>query len=69
MALVDAFSPDMFALCLAESLHDPVGINIALITDRILAKGWEPHTIERFEGFRIYRYRTMSENNDERVNR
>lgn len=61
MALIDAFSgpPHTFSLYLAESLHDPIGMNIALITDRILAKGWEPDTVEQFDGFRVYRYKTM----------
>jgi hypothetical protein len=61
MALVDNFSgpPDAFVLCLAESLHDAIGVNIALIADRILAKGWEPNGVERFDRFRVYRYKVM----------
>ena len=61
IALIDRYSgaPETFLLCLAESLHDAVGINIAMVTDRILAKGWEPSGIERFEGYRIYRYKRM----------
>jgi len=61
MALVDNFSgpPEGFVLCLAESLHDAIGANIALITDRILAKGWEPNGVERFDGFRVYRYKVV----------
>lgn len=46
-------------LVVAESLHDAAGLHIALLTDRILAKGWEPASVECFDGFRIYRYCTM----------
>ena len=61
VALVDAFAGDVsaFSLCLAESIHDPIGINIAIITDRILARSWEPAGVERHDGFRIYRYKVV----------
>lgn len=52
-------SPADCVLAVAESLHDPVGLNIALLTDRILAKGWEPASVECFDRSRIYRYRAM----------
>ena len=59
VALVDAFAgkTSAFELCLAESLHDPVGVNIAIITDRILARGWAPAGVEQHDGFRVYRYK------------
>jgi hypothetical protein len=59
VALIDAFAgePSAFPLCLSESIHDPVGVNIAIITDRIVARGWWPAGVERYEGFRIYRYK------------
>jgi hypothetical protein len=62
VAKVDAYvgDPALFSLCLAESIHDPIGMNIALITDRILKRGWWPAGVERHEGFRIYRYRSRS---------
>jgi hypothetical protein len=59
LALIDAFEgrAESFTLCLAESFHDPVGLNVAVATDRILAKGWEPMSVERVEGYRLYRYK------------
>jgi len=64
VALVDAFAgePSVFSLCLSELIHDPVGSNIAIITDRILARGWWPAGVERQEGFRIYRYKQRDVN-------
>jgi hypothetical protein len=61
VAAIDAFDgpASEFRLCLAESLHDPVGVNIAIVTDRILAKGWEPAGVERRTGVRVYRYKPM----------
>jgi hypothetical protein len=60
-ALVDAFDgdPSEFALAVADRLLDPVGVNMALITDRALARGWEPDGFEQRVGFRIYRYKLM----------
>lgn len=46
-------------LPISESLLDPVGINMALITDKILDKGWEPDGYEEKEGYRVYRYKEM----------
>ena len=62
IATIDDFRgrADEFELCLAESLHDPIGLNVALVTDRILAKGWEPASVERMNGWRIYRYKESS---------
>ena len=61
IAAIDAFDgpASEFTLCLAESLHDPVGVNIAIVMDRILSKGWEPAGVERRGGARVYRYRVM----------
>ncbi len=59
---IDDFNARMndFALCLAESIHDPVGMNISnLITDRVLARGWEPAGVEWRAGARVYRYKPM----------
>ncbi len=50
---------ETFTLPIADSLHDPMGMAIAILTDRILARGWEPGGYEQGEGFRVYRYKTM----------
>ena len=52
-----AGDPADFELPISDALLDPVGINMAVITDRILASGWEPVGFEQKAGYRIYRYR------------
>ena len=58
---IDAFQGDAadFALAFPTSLQDPEGMNMAIITDRILGRGWEPAGFERREGFRVYRYKEI----------
>ena len=46
-------------LAISDSLLDPLGINMALITDKILAKGWEPDGYETKQGYKVFRYREM----------
>ena len=46
-------------LAICDSLLDPVGINMAIITDKILDKGWEPNGYEEHEGYRVYMYKEM----------
>lgn len=46
-----------FELPISDELQDPVGINMAIITDDILARGWEPNGFVQKEGFRIYLYK------------
>ena len=63
-AACDAFDefvgePTDFELAIADTLLDPIGINMAIITDRILAKSWEPDGFEQCSSFRIYRYKQM----------
>jgi hypothetical protein len=38
---------------------DPVGINMAIIADAILAREWEPDGYTEASGYRIYKYKTM----------
>jgi hypothetical protein len=56
---VDAFkgNPEELELAISDELQDPIGINMALITDRILAKGWEPDGFKQEKGYRIYLYK------------
>lgn len=58
---VDDFKgkPEEFELAISDELQDPIGINMALITDRILAKGWEPDGFKQENGYRIYLYKDM----------
>jgi len=46
-------------LAISDSLLDPIGINMAMITDKILDKGWEPNGYEEKEGYRVYMYKEM----------
>lgn len=48
--------PENFNLSISEELQDPMGLNIAIITDCILKKGWLPDGFEQNEGYRIYKY-------------
>ncbi len=58
---IDGFvgEPTDFELAIADTLLNPIGINMAIIADRILAKAWEPDDFEQYPGFRIYRYKQM----------
>jgi len=46
-----------FLLPVADSLHDPIGMNMAIITDKILAKRFWPDGFEQKAGFRVYKYK------------
>jgi hypothetical protein len=46
-------------LAISDSLLNPIGINISIITDKILDKGWEPNGYEEKEGYRVYMYKEM----------
>ncbi len=58
---VDSFEgkPEELMLAVSDNLQDPIGMNMALITDRIIAKGWEPNGYEQKNGFRVYLYKIM----------
>ena len=49
----------MFCLSLADSILDPSGANLAIVTDAILAKGWLPDGFEDRGGYRLYRYKEI----------
>jgi hypothetical protein len=57
--LIQSFGghPKEFRLPISDQLQDPVGINMAIITDSILKRGWMPDGFEQKEGFRIYHYK------------
>ncbi len=59
LSLIDSYEgpPEEFLLPISEELLDPVGVNMAIICDRILSKNWEPNGFEQLVGFRIYRYK------------
>ena len=49
--------PEESTLAISETLLDPVGVNMAIITDLILARGWEPDGFVQHEGYRLFRYK------------
>jgi hypothetical protein len=59
LAEIEAFdgAPQDLALSIDESLLDPAGVSMAIVTDAILAKGWMPDGVEPHDGHRVYRYR------------
>jgi len=60
VALVKAFEggPESFELAVPDSLLDPIGMNMAIIGDAILARGWWPDGFRQESGYRVYRYRS-----------
>jgi hypothetical protein len=61
MTKVDTFSgpPEAFVLAVPAGLLDPLGVNMARITDRVLARGWQPDGFEQHDGYMLYRYRLL----------
>jgi hypothetical protein len=49
--------PKDFKLPISDQLQDPIGINMAIITDSILKRGWMPDGFQQKEGYRIYQYK------------
>jgi hypothetical protein len=63
LKLVDSFagSPADFQLCIPDEFIDPVGWNMARITDRILARHWTPDGFSQAQGYRIYKYKAWED--------
>jgi len=59
LSIIDSYGgpAEEFLLPISEGLLDPVGVNMAIIGDRILSKNWEPNGFEQQVGFRIYHYK------------
>ena len=59
LKMIDSYdgAPEDFFLPVSEEMLDPVGINLAIICDRILSRNWQPNGFEQQLGFRIYRYK------------
>ena len=50
-------NPEDFQLAVSDSLQDPIGMNMAIIGDAILEKGWDMNGYHQMDGYRIYRYK------------
>ena len=48
-----------FELPISDALQDSSGMNMAIILDSILAKGWEPNGFAQNAGYRVYIYKEM----------
>ena len=59
--LVDTFEgePTEFQLVIPDALNDPIGLNMAIITDRVLARDWQPDGFKQEDGYRVYRYTSL----------
>lgn len=54
-------SPTEFELPIADELNDEIGMNMAILTDAILARGWMPDGFEQRDGYRIYKYKAIDD--------
>ena len=52
-------SPEDFSLPVSDEIQDPMGIAMAVITDAIIAKGWDLDGFEQNDGYRVYKYKTI----------
>jgi len=59
LRIIDSYDGPVedFVLNISEELLDPVGVNMVIITDRILSREWEPNGFDQHVGFRVYRYK------------
>jgi hypothetical protein len=48
-----------FALPISDGTQDQLGINMAIITDYALARGWDTGGFYQRQGFRVYRYKAF----------
>jgi len=46
-------------LPISDKLNDQFGMNMAIITDAIFAKGFEPNGFEQQSGYRVYAYKSL----------
>ncbi len=58
---IDSFDgePTDFELPISDSLNDAMGINMAILTDAILGRGWEPDGFVQEAGYRLYKYKQL----------
>ncbi len=61
IAIIDEYQgePQNFQLPISLKLLEPVGINMAIITDRILEKGWLPNGYKERDEIRIFKYKSL----------
>jgi hypothetical protein len=59
MEFIDSYdgTAEDLGLPISNKLLDPMGMNMAIVTDRILAKGFMPNGFIQKVGYRIYKYK------------
>ena len=59
---VDSYTgtADGLELPVSDTLNDSMGMNMAIITDKALAKGFFPNGFIQKEGYRIFKYKESS---------
>ena len=54
--VLKSFDEKEETLKIADELNDAIGMNMAIIGNEILKKGYMPNGFEQKEGYRIYKY-------------
>ena len=54
--VASSFTEKVETLSISDELNDVMGLNMAIIADGILKKGYIPYGFEQHKGYRIYRY-------------
>jgi len=57
----DNFKKMEETLWIADSLNDKIGMNMALIGDKVLKSGYMPNGFEQKSNYRIYKYKKLKE--------
>lgn len=58
LAFISSFNgrAEQFRMMLTDDMNDAMGLNLAVLSDSIKAKGWLPNGFEQGEGYRVYSY-------------
>ncbi|WP_459209088.1 hypothetical protein [Aquimarina rhabdastrellae] len=55
--VTESFNEKEETLMISDELNDAMGLNMAIIGDGILKKGYMPNGFEQKDGYRIYKYK------------
>ncbi len=55
--VTESFNEKEETLLVSDELNDGMGLNMAIIADGILKKGYMPDGFEQKDGYRIYKYK------------
>jgi hypothetical protein len=50
-------SPEDFLLPVSDEIQDPMGNAMAIVTDAVLARGWDLDGFDQRDGYRVYKYK------------